>query len=80
MFTEQESVPKAGLASYGVSYYALGRLAAKYVQRILLGADPGDLPVEQLNRLYFVINLKTAKALGLTIPPSLLQRADEVIQ
>jgi putative ABC transport system substrate-binding protein len=80
MFTEQESVPQGGLASYGVSYFALGRLAAKYVQRILLGADPGDLPVEQLDRLYFVINLKTAKALGLAIPPSLLQRADEIIQ
>ncbi len=79
MFTELESVAQGGLASYGVSYYAMGRLAAKYVQRILLGADPGELPVEQVDRLYFVINLKTAKALGLTIPPSLLLRADEVI-
>jgi putative ABC transport system substrate-binding protein len=63
-----------------VNFYAVGRLSAKYVQRILLGANPGDLPVEQPDRLYFVINLKTAKALGLTIPQSLLLRADEVIQ
>ena len=80
MLTEVEGVAQGGLASYGVSYDAMGRLAAKYVQRILLGANPGELPVEQVDRLYFVINLKTAKALGLTIPPSLLQRADEVIQ
>jgi len=80
MFSEPDSVVKGGLAGYGVSYYAMGRLSAKYVQRILLGADPGDLPVQQVDRLYFVINLKTAKALGLTIPPSLLGRADEVIQ
>jgi len=76
----QGGVAKGALASYGESYYALGRLSAKHVQRILLGADPGDLPVEQLDRLHFVINLKTAKALGLTIPPSLLQRADQVIE
>ena len=63
-----------------MNFYAVGRLSAKYVQRILLGANPGDLPVEQPDRLYFVINLKTAKALGLTIPQSLLLRADEVIQ
>ena len=80
MFIEQESVAQGGLASYGVSYSAIGRVSARYVQRILLGADLGDLPVEQLDRLYFVINLKTAKALGLTIPPSLLQRADQVIE
>jgi putative ABC transport system substrate-binding protein len=65
---------------YGESYYALGRLSAKHVHRVLLGAVPGDLPVEQLDRLHFVINLKTAKALGLTIPQPLLQLADEVIQ
>jgi len=80
MFSELDSVVKGGLASYGVSYDAMGRLAAKYVQRILLGANPGELPVEQVDRLYFVINLKTAKELGLTIPQSLLVRADEVIQ
>jgi putative ABC transport system substrate-binding protein len=80
MFAEEESVAKGGLASYAVSYYALGRLAAKDVQRILLGANPRDLPVEQFDKLQLVINLKTAKALGLTIPPSLLQRADQVIE
>jgi putative ABC transport system substrate-binding protein len=79
MFQEQDSVAKGGLASYGVSYYAMGRLAATFVQRVLLGADPGELPVEQVDKLYFVINLKTAKALGLTIPSSVLLRADEVI-
>jgi len=80
MFHQRETVAMGALASYGVSYYELGRLSAKYVQRVLLGANPGELPVEQVDRLYFVINLKTAKALGLTIPQSLLQRADEVIQ
>jgi putative ABC transport system substrate-binding protein len=80
MFAEQDSVATGGLVSYAVSYSALGRLAAKDVQRILLGANPGDLPVEQFDRLYLVINLKTAKALGLTIPPALLQRADQVIE
>ena len=80
MLSEPDSVTKGGLAGYGVSYYAMGRLAAKYIQRVLSGASPGELPVEQVDGLYFVINLKTAKALGLTIPPSLLGRADEVIQ
>jgi putative ABC transport system substrate-binding protein len=80
MFSEPASVARGALASYGLSYQAFGRLSAKHVQRVLLGANPGDLPVEQLDRLHFVINLKTAKALGLTIPPSVLARADEVIQ
>ncbi len=74
------SVAKGALAGYGESYYALGRLSAKPVQRVLLGAGPGDLPIEQLDRVHFVINLKTAKALGLTIPQSVLARADEVIE
>jgi ABC-type uncharacterized transport system substrate-binding protein len=79
MFQERGTVAKGALAAYGESFYTIGRLSAKYVQRVLLGADPGDLPVEQVDRLHFVINLKTAKALGLTIPPSLLARADQVI-
>jgi putative ABC transport system substrate-binding protein len=80
MFADTESVAKGALASYGVSRYEFGRLSAKHVQRVLLGADPGNLPVEQVDRLHFVINLKTAKALGLTIPQSVLTRADEVIE
>ena len=80
MFHQRETVATGALASYGVSYHELGRLSAKHVQRVLLGANPGELPVEQVDRLYFVINLNTAKALGLTIPQSLLQRADEIIQ
>jgi putative ABC transport system substrate-binding protein len=80
MLAYEGGVANGALASYGESYYALGRLSARQVQRILLGANPGDLPVEQLDRPRFVINLKTAKALGLTIPQSLLLRADEVIE
>jgi len=80
MVQERGSVAKGALAAYGESFYTIGRLSAKLVQRVLLGADPGDLPVEQVDRFYFVINLKTAKALGLTIPQSLLARADEVIE
>jgi putative ABC transport system substrate-binding protein len=57
-----------------------GRLSAKIVQRILLGASPADCPIEQFNTLNLALNLKTAKTLDLTIPPSLLQRADQVIE
>lgn len=80
IFSDRDTASKGALATYGTSYYAVGRLAAGKVARILQGANPGDLPVEQLDRLYLVINLKTAKALGLVIPQSLLARADEVIQ
>jgi len=80
MLSYQGNVSKGALASYGENRFTLGRLAAQYIQRVLLGANPADLPIEQIDKLHFVVNLKTAKALGLTIPPSVLARADEVVQ
>jgi putative ABC transport system substrate-binding protein len=76
----REFVEAGGLIAYGVSLAALFRRAAVYVDKILKGARPGDLPVEQPTRFELAVNLKTAKALGLTIPPSVLLRADETIQ
>lgn len=76
----REHVVAGGLLSYAADLAATARHVASYVDKILKGARPADLPVEQPRKFELVINLRTAKALGLTIPPSLLQRADEVVQ
>jgi putative ABC transport system substrate-binding protein len=80
MFDFLSLVTKGGLAGYAVSFHEMGRLSAKYVQRILTGVKPYDLPVEGIDKIQLVINLKTAKQIGLTIPPNVLARADKVIK
>jgi putative tryptophan/tyrosine transport system substrate-binding protein len=80
MFAQREYVTHGGLMSYGENLFDFMKRAATYVDRIFKGADPGELPIEQPTRFYLAVNLKTARALRLAVPPALLARADEVIE
>jgi putative ABC transport system substrate-binding protein len=80
IYPSREFVDAGGLITYGVNYPDLYRRAATFVDKILKGAKPSDLPVEQPTKFEMVVNLKTAKTLGLALPPAILLRADEVIE
>ena len=80
MFQEQTMVALGALASYGQNYREIGRLSSKYVQRVLNGANPGEIKIETADSVELAINLKTAKELGVTIPPQVLARAKKVVK
>jgi putative ABC transport system substrate-binding protein len=80
MYSYHESVIAGGLMTYTTNYYDIFRREGVFIDKIFKGAKPGDLPVQQPTKFELVINLKSAKALGLTIPPTLLALADEVIE
>lgn len=80
MFIAKHYVDAGGLMSYGADFVLMWRRAADYVAKILKGAKPADLPVEQATKFQMVVNLKTAKAIGIELPTSILLRADEVIE
>ncbi len=80
MFTQTDFAAQGALASYGVSWHEIGRQSAKYVQRVLTGTSPRNLPVESLSRVELVVNLKTAREIGVAIPQAVRLRADKVIE
>ena len=80
MFADPSLAAQGALVGYGVSYHEVGRLSAKYVQRVLTGTSPQNMPVESLSKAALAVNLETARLLGLTIPQAVRLRADEVIE